>query len=207
MTLVDLLWLLVVLVSVLISVWRGFVREIFSLAAWVLALVVAARMGAPLAQAIGGTIADPQVRAVTAFLLLFFVTLLVASLVGVLAYRLVSKSGLKATDRSLGLFFGAVRGIVVVGIVVLVVRGTPLGEKPAYTQAFSRPAVEAVANFLHRLLPADFGRYFERNVLSLQELRERARETGEDALEKAGEEALDREGLERIIEKSLEGNE
>jgi len=204
MTVVDALWLVIILVSVAIAAWRGFVREIFSLAAWVLALVVAARLGAPLARTIGDTIADPQIRAVTAFLLLFFVTLLLASLLGVAAYRLVHQSGLKATDRSLGLFFGAVRGIVVVGIVVLVIRGTPLGEHPSYTRAFMRPAAEPVANFIHRLLPADFGRYFERQVLSLEELRERARETGAKALEKAGEEALDREGLERIIEKSLE---
>jgi membrane protein required for colicin V production len=207
MTLVDVLWLVIILVSVVISVWRGFVREIFSLIAWVLALVVAARLGAPLARTIGDTIADPQVRAVTAFLLLFFVTLLVASLVGVVAYRLVHKSGLKATDRTLGLFFGLVRGIVVVGIVVLVIRGTPLGEHPSYSRAFMRPVVDPVAGFLHRLLPADFGRYFERSVLSLEELKERARETGAETLEKAGEEALDREGLERIIEKSLERDE
>ena len=203
MTLVDILWLVIILGSVVISVWRGFVREVFSLAAWVLALVVAARLGGQLAATIGDTIADPQVRAVTAFLLLFFVTLLVASLVGVAAYRLVHKSGLKATDRSLGLFFGALRGVVVVGIVVLVIRGTPLGEHPSYTGAVMRPGVDPVANFIHRLLPEDFGR----NFLSLADLKEQAKEAGDEAVEKAGKEVLDREGLERIIKKSLDTNE
>jgi membrane protein required for colicin V production len=203
-TLVDVLCLAIILVSAVISVWRGFVRELFSLAAWVLALVVAARLGGPVADTIGDTVADPQVRAVTAFLLLFFVTLLVASLVGVAAYRLVHKAGLKATDRSLGLFFGTVRGVVVVGIVVLVIRGTPLGDHPSYTGAYLRPAVDPVAGFLHRLLPSEFGRYFEHQVLSLDDLRERAREAGGEALEEAGDKALDREGLERIIERSLE---
>lgn len=204
MTLVDALWLVILLVSALISIWRGFVREVFSLAAWVLALVAAARLGAPLAQTIGDTIADPQVRAVTAFLLLFFVTLLIASLVGVIAYRLVRKSGLEATDRTLGLFFGLVRGVVVVGIVVLVVRGTPIGDHPSYSRGYFRPVVEPVANFLHRLLPEEFGRYFQRNVVSLEELQKRARDLGEEAVEEAGEKALDREGLERVIEDRLE---
>lgn len=203
MTLVDILWLVIILGSVVISVWRGFVREVFSLAAWVLALLVAARLGSQLAATIGDTIADPQVRAVTAFLLLFFVTLLVASLVGVAAYRLVHKSGLKATDRSLGLFFGALRGVVVVGIVVLVIRATPLGEHPSYTGAVMRPGVDPVANFIHRLLPEDFGR----NFLPLADLKERAEEAGGKAVEKAGKEVLDREGLERIIKKSLDTNE
>ena len=203
MTLVDILWLVIILGSVVISVWRGFVREVFSLAAWVLALVVAARLGGPLAASIGDTIADPQVRAVTAFLLLLFVTLLVASLVGVAVYRLVHKSGLKATDRSLGLFFGALRGVVVVGIVVLVIRGTPLGEHPSYTGAVMRPGVDPVASFIHRLLPEEFGR----NFLSLDDLKERAQEAGGEAAEKAGKEVLDRKGLERIIKKSLDTNE
>lgn len=204
MTLVDVLWLTILLVSALISIWRGFVREVFSLAAWVLALVVAARLGAPLAQTIGDTIADPQVRAVTAFLLLFFVTLLIASLVGVIAYRLVHKSGLEGTDRTLGLFFGLVRGVVVVGIVVLVVRGTPIADHASYSRSYFRPVVEPVAGFLHRLLPEDFGQYFQRNVVSLEELENRARDLGEEAVDEAGEEALDREGLERIIEDRLE---
>lgn len=203
MTLVDVLWLVIILVSGLISIWRGFVREVFSLAAWVLALVVAARLGSPLAQTIGETIADPKVRAVTAFLLLFFVTLLIASLVGVATYRLVHKSGLEGPDRSLGLFFGLVRGVVVVGIVVLVVRGTSLDDFPSYNRAYLRPAVEPVANFLHRLLPEDFGRNFQGRAVPLEDLRQRARDLGGDAAEEAGEKALDREGLEQIIENRL----
>lgn len=206
MTLVDVLAVVILLVSALISVYRGFVREVFSLAAWVLALVIAARLGGPLAQTIGDTIDDPQVRAVTAFLLLFFVTLLLASLGGVLAYRLVDQSGLRPTDRTLGLFFGLVRGVVVVGIVVLVVRGTPLADSPSYTEAFTRPAVDPVANFLHRLLPEDFGRYFESGFLAIDELKERAGEAAEEAAEKAGEELRerDRPGLKRLIDEKLE---
>lgn len=199
MTVVDALWLLIILVSALISILRGFVREVFSLAAWVLALVAAARLGGPLAQAMDDTIADPQVRAVTAFLLLFFVTLLLASLVGVIAYRLVHKSGLEGTDRSLGLFFGVLRGFVVVGIVVLVVRGTPIGDYPSYSQAYLRPVVEPVAGFLHRLLPEDFGRNFQGNVIPLEKLQKQARELGEETVEEAGRKNLDREGLEQVI--------
>jgi len=205
MTLVDILWLVIIFVSALISVWRGFVREVFSLAAWILALLLAARLGGRLARMIGETIADPQVRAVTAFLLLFFVTLLVASLVGVAAYRLVHKTGLKATDRSLGLFFGTVRGVVVVGIVVLVIRATPMAEHSAYKEALLRPGVDPVANFIHRLLPEDFGQ----NFLSLEELKGRAREAGAEAAEKAGKEFLrkDKEGLNNLIRERTKSNE
>ncbi|MFA9460802.1 CvpA family protein [Thiohalorhabdus sp. Cl-TMA] len=199
MTLLDVIWLLIIGVSAVISVWRGFVREVFSLAAWVLAVVVAARLGSPLANALDGTIADPQVRAVTAFLLLFFVTLLLASLVGIFAYRMVHSAGLKATDRSLGLFFGVLRGIVIVGVVVLVVRGTPVRDFPVYGESALRPGFDPVANFLHRLLPEEYGAYFNAGMLPLDQIKEQAEEMGKDA--------LDREGLERIIQNSLDSDE
>ena len=199
MTLFDTLWVAVILVSVGISVWRGFVREVFSLAAWVLALIVAARMGGALAASLGNSIPDPQVRAVAAFLLLFFGTLLVASLIGVGAYKLVHESGLKATDRTLGLFFGALRGVVVVGIMVLVVRGTPFRDHPAFTGAYLGPAFGPVANFIHRLLPEGYGEYFSQEVLPVEEIQERARE--------AGEEALDQEALENLIRERLQNDE
>lgn len=192
MTLLDGLWLVVLLASVVISVIRGFVREVFSLAAWILALVVAARLGGRLAGVFGDTIGDPQVRAVTAFLLLFFVTLLLASLAGMAAYKLVRKSGLQGTDRSLGVVFGALRGIVVAAIVVLVVRGTALADHPTYTEAWLRPLVDPAANFLHRLLPSDFGRYFDAGFAL------------EGSSPGRGEGALDRQGLERVIREGLE---
>ena len=203
MTLFDIGWLVIIAVSALISVLRGFVREVFSLAAWILALVAAARLGGPLAESLAGTIEDPQVRAGTAFLRLFFATLLVASLIGVGAYRLVHSTGLKATDRSLGLFFGLLRGVVVVGIVVLVVRGTPFRDAPAFETAFLRPGFAPVANFIHRLLPEDYGGYFQNSVLPVDALQE---EAGNKARE-LGEEVIDREGLESVIRKSLENNE
>jgi membrane protein required for colicin V production len=206
MTLVDVAWLVIIGVSALISVLRGFVREVFSLIAWVLALVVAARLGGPLAEGLAGTIDDSQVRAVTAFLLLFFATLLVASLVGVGAYRLVHSSGLKGTDRSLGLFFGLLRGVVVVGIVVLVIRGTPFRDATPYETAFLRPGFDPVANFIHRLLPEDYGEYFQNQVLPMDALKQGAEKAGDTARE-AGKEMMDREGLESVIRKSLENND
>jgi len=205
-TAVDIAWLAIIGVSALISVLRGFVREVFSLIAWILALVVAARLGGPLADGLSQSIGDPHVRAVTAFLLLFFATLLVASLLGVGAYRLVHSTGLKGTDRSLGLLFGLLRGVVVAGIVVLVARATPFNDMAAYEGAMLRPGFEPVADFIHRLLPEDYGGYFDDGVLPMDRLQEGADAAGDKALEE-GKEMMDREGLESVIRKSLENNE
>lgn len=192
MTLLDGLWITILVLSAAISIARGFVREVFSLAAWILALIVAARVGGRLARALGDTIEDPQVRAVTAFLLLFFVTLLLASLAGKAAYKLVHKSGLQGTDRSLGFVFGCIRGIVVAAIVVIVLRGTEFGSHPSYTEATLRPVVDPAADFLHRLLPSDFGRYFD-GAFSLG-----------DRPARPDQEPLDREGLEQVIREGLD---
>lgn len=170
LTLIDILWLIILAVSVVVSILRGFVREVFSLAAWVVALLVASRFGWPLAGVLEGVIGDPQVRAVTAFVSLFLVTLLVGSLISVGAYKFVHKTGLRPTDRTLGLAFGALRGVVIIGIVALVLRGTPVRDYAAYTDAYLRPAVEPVAGFLHRLLPGELGDYFpEAGALPMDE--------------------------------------
>jgi membrane protein required for colicin V production len=195
MTLVDILALVIVAVSALVAVLRGFVREVFSLIAWILAVVVAARFGETAAGWFSGLISNDQARAVTGFLLLFFVTLFVGHALSVSLVRLMKTTGLRATDRTLGMVFGVLRGVVVVGLAVMVLWATPVRDHAMYTQAALRPLMVPVATFLHRLLPDQYGDYFSQAQLDVDRIRDKAIE--------AGSKALDTEALDRKVQEIL----
>lgn len=116
---VDIVIPAVIIVSVLFGILRGFVREAFSLSGWLLAFWVGLSFAAPLAGRFLQVITAPSVRMVVAFTLLFVVTLVLAALVTRLMGHLVQRSGLTGTDRMVGMVFGAVRGIVIVAVLVL----------------------------------------------------------------------------------------
>src|SRR5580658_1879328 len=114
MTEFDYAVVFVVAVSVAIGIWRGLIREAFSLAGWILAFVVANAFGSDMASMLRGTIHTESVRLIAAFVLLFVIVLLAMGIAGMLASKLFRVAGLGLADRFLGAIFGMARGIVVV---------------------------------------------------------------------------------------------
>lgn len=109
-------WVIVVVlcISTLLSLWRGFVREALSLLGWVAAFVVAHLFVDRLALELAGVIANPTGRYVVAYATLFVATLVVFTLVVKVATSLVRAAGLSVLDRLLGTVFGFARGVILV---------------------------------------------------------------------------------------------
>jgi uncharacterized membrane protein required for colicin V production len=79
-------WTIVVILvlSSLISIKRGFVKEALSLATWILAVIIALFFSERLAVLLTDSITTPSVREVVAFAILFIATLLVGAMVNYL---------------------------------------------------------------------------------------------------------------------------
>lgn len=115
---VDWVVIVVVGVSMLLSLWRGFTRELLSLASWVLALFGARLLSPALAEVFSGHVADPNIREWLAFVFLFLLILVVGMLLTHLFGEAVRNSSLSVTDRVLGMAFGFVRGVLVMVVAI-----------------------------------------------------------------------------------------
>lgn len=115
----DLVFLGVVAISVIISLVRGFVREVISVVVWIGATWIAVSYSASLAAQIEPWIDSPTVRLIAAFAALFIVTLLVGAIINYAFTLLVKKTGLTGTDRALGVVFGGLRGALIIALIVL----------------------------------------------------------------------------------------
>ena len=160
---IDIAILMIIAISALISLVRGFIREALSLAGWIVAIWVALNFSSNLADLFGIYISVPSLRIIIAFTALFVTTLLLAALVNHLMVQLIKKTGLSGTDRMIGIIFGAMRGGVVVGILVLLASLTTFPQDPSWKESrlvghFQKLAVwmgrslspEVVANLRHK---------------------------------------------------------
>ncbi len=116
--------ILIIVISVLISIRRGFTREALSLVTWIAAFVIARLFSPALEVLLEARIETPSVRIATAFGVLFAATLVVGAMISHLLAALVTMTGLDGTDRLFGTVFGAVRGALLVIFLVAVL--TPL---------------------------------------------------------------------------------
>lgn len=157
---VDVAIIIIVTLSALISVLRGFVKEALSLVAWVLAFWVAFSFHQNLATILAEYIDTPSLRLISAFALLFVITLIIAAVVNNLVSTLVKKTGLTGTDRMLGVIFGIARGIVIVAILVLMAGLTQLPADPWWQESIFIKHFQEMAIWLKGFLPEDIAANF-----------------------------------------------
>jgi membrane protein required for colicin V production len=122
-------------ISLLVGALRGFLKEVFSLAVWTAAFVIAYRFSGDVAGLMEEQVSLPSARTAIGFTGLFVGVLLVGGLLNYLLGKLVESTGLSGTDRLLGGVFGAARGVVLVVAVLLVAGFTPIPADPWWKES------------------------------------------------------------------------
>jgi membrane protein required for colicin V production len=131
MTWVDLVVIGVVALSALVAFARGFVREVLGIAAWVCAAFVSIWAFPYVAPKFRGWISEADIADPAAFISVFFVALIILSIVSRWIAALVALSPLGGVDRTLGLLFGLLRGaLLVVAAYIAAGMVVPVGRWP-----------------------------------------------------------------------------
>jgi membrane protein required for colicin V production len=114
-TTLDIILLVVMLISGLLAMIRGFMREILSIGAWGIAAIAALVLYGRLAPIVKSyaNLGDTATNSVAAAIV-FLVTLLLVSIITARISDLVLDSRVGALDRTLGFLFGLGRGLLLV---------------------------------------------------------------------------------------------
>ncbi|MCL4745387.1 MAG: CvpA family protein [Burkholderiaceae bacterium] len=139
---------IVVLVSTAIGLWRGMVRTVFGLAAWVVG-VLGTAMFAPEAVTLVGMQSHPWV----VFVLMFVAVFVLTRITGGLLARGLGKLGLGGADRGLGAVLGVARGVLLIVLAVAAARMLEVHQGPAWRASISRPMLDAVVHWVEPYLP------------------------------------------------------
>jgi len=103
--------------------FKGFVREIASLAGLIIGSILAFRFYKNGADMLTPWIHTSNIRNFTAFFVIFLFIVLISAVISFLIKRLFDSAGLSFYDRFLGLLFGLLRGVVIVYVFVIVLQG------------------------------------------------------------------------------------
>jgi len=155
MSWLDLLILGIIVLSALISLIRGFVKESISLISWIVAGVLAFRYFEPMSELLEPYLSAPTIRSVTAFAILFVSSLIVGAIINFIMSQLVTKTGLSGTDKALGVVFGGARGVLIVSMTVLLASLTPMPEAQWWQDSATVGFFQQLAEWIKGIIPAD----------------------------------------------------
>lgn len=157
MTWLDYAILVGLVVSVAWGAWRGLVREVISVAAWVLAFLGANYFGGPLAEVLPDSVPTPELRILIGFVAVFVVILAVCTLLGQFLRKLVKIAGLGELDHVLGGMFGVARALVILLAFAIVAGLTALPRQPLWRDSVCGPPMGRAALALRPWLPQALG--------------------------------------------------
>jgi len=143
----------VIAISALVGLLRGFVRETVSLLAWLAAFWLAVAYSEAVAVHLSRFIAAPAVRFGVAFVVIFLGVLIAGMIVNYILASLLKKAGVRTSDRILGGLFGTARGLVAVGLVVVLVELTPLVQSPSWRGSMLVGYIQPMVSHFHRYVP------------------------------------------------------
>ncbi len=156
-TLLDIILLAVMMISALLAMVRGFMREILSIAAWGLAAVATVYAFPRLEPVAKQYINNDTVAKAAAIAGVFLGTLLLVSIVTVKISDMVLDSRVGALDRTLGFLFGLGRGLIIVVVAFLFFAWlVPDRSQPEWVRgAKSKVVLQSTGDWLKAMLPDD----------------------------------------------------
>mgnify|MGYP002651639199 CR=1 FL=1 len=160
-TWLDILLLSVMLISGILAMIRGFMREVLSITAWGAAALATALLYSKLLPIAKANISSDIVATGAVIGGVFLITLLVVSIITVRISDMILDSRIGALDRTLGFLFGLGRGLIIVVVAfVFFAWLVPPGKQPeGVRNAKSRVVLENTGEWLQALLPQDMDNY------------------------------------------------
>lgn len=164
MTWIDYTIVGIVGASMAISVIRGFVRELFSIASWIAAFFVGFQFSESFAANLAPWIQSDTFRHILAFMLLFSCTLLVGSGVSHFIVSMLRKTGFGITDRIIGVFFGFARGVLLVTVMLMIGSFTELTVASPWANSALIPSLDPLTKSLMQFMPDDINKKIKKET-------------------------------------------
>ena len=119
---------------------------------YVIILLLAWHFSELLEPHLGGALSSEAVRPWAARSIIFILVLFVGAVAGALVTHFVRLSLFSSVDRLLGLLFGLLRGVVVLGLLAMVCHAVRLHEESWYRNSTLVPYAEHAGNVLRTLV-------------------------------------------------------
>ena len=145
----------IILVSVLVGIFRGFIKESLSLVTWILAIWLGITFCVEAGDFVSQykSIPNPKFRMSAGFALIFIGTLFAGAIISYIITKIFLRGPIKGIDRVLGIGFGALRGAAIVVVLLVVARAAGQENSDWWQNSSLISKVRPIVTYAEELLP------------------------------------------------------
>ena len=141
MTYLDYFFISIIFISFLVGCYRGFTRELFSLAGWIFAFYFANLFSGDLLKYVPFDFGE-HINFIIIYMVIFVIILLVASFLAALLNQLIKNIGLGFFNIIMGSIFGFMRGVLLTFIIIFLVEKTSFISETILVQSKTIPLIK-----------------------------------------------------------------
>jgi len=164
LNILDIIIISIIVISGLVGVFRGLVREVMSLVGWIVSVWLAWRFAYVFAPVFDSIIESSDVRKAAAFISIFLLSLVMFALLSYFISKIMSKSALKGMDRTLGMLFGLLRGAIIIAVLAMLIQSTQFAKEAWWTGSMLKDYFLLLAAYGMSTMPAEVSRFFGQKV-------------------------------------------
>jgi membrane protein required for colicin V production len=155
-TFFDIVALICIIVPAVRCLFRGFTKEILSLVGIIGGIILGRMFCGPVGSLFGSWVHYDWALRALGFVVVYFVVNTACSIASLILAKLMKKTPLTAADRLGGLALGVLKGILIVGVFVLLVNGIAGSIDHSFlkTSCFARPILSFMKLLTGIVIPA-----------------------------------------------------
>lgn len=152
---IDIVIIAIFALSILVGIYRGFVKETLSVVSWVLAAFAAFQFGEQASVYIKPYVKQEPLDLAIAYVAVFLISLILFSIISHIISQVFESSGMKGVDRSIGSLFGILRAAAIIVALILVGRFMAMDNQQWWIDSKFIPYFEPLVDWFKSYLPAD----------------------------------------------------
>ena len=155
MSYLDYSFIFIIIISLLIGCFRGFTRELLSLAGWIFAFYLAHLFSGQFLKYVPFEFGE-HINFIIIYMFIFIVVLLIASFFAFLLNKFIKTIGLSFLNIIMGSFFGLMRGVLITFVIIFLIEKTSFVSEVILSQSKSIPIIKLLVKKTLSYLPYDW---------------------------------------------------
>jgi aspartyl protease family protein len=171
LNLTDFIFLLLISLSAMLGFSRGLIQELLALSIWVIAITFTLSYGQSFSDVLIPYIPQEPTRFASAIAILFLPTIILLSVIKRIIGKVFLRDGPDSHDHLFGLFFGTLRGLLIIFVVVLLGGPTNMQEQQWWVESRTISYAIPLLNHARPYVPDEIGTYIDANNRPLKTRR------------------------------------